>query len=260
MNALGTITIETFEPYPNFHPGLFAVGHDTIDFAKDLRAIGFDVEFQPSNSGKIYFLKENADISALAHWVILHLENIAEGVAASFVYDQLKKIIARYRQSHKVIASMPHVAPIVLPTNETLDEMALQKQKEALIRPWVRRFQIEGLPPGYPIYFEHSARIVAWGQVLYEDKVGLKVEDVILLDPEIEAMVKNRREIGCSFGGIVKSAVCGVCKSDYMTCPHIRKRTYNGVKCYVELKDIALAEISLVMNPAQSQAKIRWKK
>ena len=56
--------------------------------------------------------------------------------------------------------------------------------------------------------------------------------------------------IFASTGGIIKKSICGICKSDYEECDHIKGTMYFGELCVREIHEMELEEVSLVKNPA----------
>jgi phage head maturation protease len=61
---------------------------------------------------------------------------------------------------------------------------------------------------------------------------------------------------GFSFGGLVRKLKCSICKSDYLKCNHISGKHYKGDMCICNLKEIDLAEISVVKDPINPLSKI----
>jgi hypothetical protein len=60
----------------------------------------------------------------------------------------------------------------------------------------------------------------------------------------------------CSVGGIIKKAVCSICKCDYDDCDHMKGKLYNGNLCLREIHEMDLEEVSIVKNPASKLSRI----
>ena len=97
---------------------------------------------------------------------------------------------------------------------------------------------------------------MGWGRIHKGDK-GLRVEDAKITDEEAWTRIQSGDLKGFSIGGLIYSATCSVCNSDYVDCNHIAGRKYDGMKCGVRIDGIDLAEISIVKDPVQPLAKIQ---
>ena len=108
----------------------------------------------------------------------------------------------------------------------------------------------------YPVYLEHTAKIIGWAENIITKPEGLYLDGLQITDPEVQKLVDNGYLSGLSVAGIVKKSTCSVCDSDYVLCNHIAQKTYEGKECLVRIDDFAIAEFSLVKEPIQPLARI----
>lgn len=110
----------------------------------------------------------------------------------------------------------------------------------------------------YPIYLEHTHKIVGWGNIPpIKDK--LLVSPLEITDSATKQKMQKGEIKGLSVGGIVKQSECSICKQDYTKCNHIAGKRYGSKKCTNYITAIDLVEISLVKEPVNPEAIIKLK-
>ncbi|HUY25471.1 MAG TPA: hypothetical protein VMV09_09250 [Candidatus Saccharimonadales bacterium] len=62
--------------------------------------------------------------------------------------------------------------------------------------------------------------------------------------------------VGLSPAFVARRIECTTCGQDVAVCPHIKGRTYDGVRCAHRLMELEVEEVSLVAYPAQPDARI----
>jgi len=120
---------------------------------------------------------------------------------------------------------------------------------------------LKAIPPEpsrpYPIFLEHTAKIVGWAKRVFTDTNGLQVEGVRIIDEETWARIEGDDLTGLSMGGIICRSTCSICGQDYTECNHLTGHEYGGQECVVRIDDILLADLSLVKEPIQPRARIK---
>lgn len=107
-----------------------------------------------------------------------------------------------------------------------------------------------------PIHFEHTSQVVGWGETGL-NKQGLFIKNVIIDDDTTWQLIKSGKLVGFSIGGIAKKYLCSICHKNYFTCKHIKGQYYNGKEAFCEIKSLDLAEISIVSDPTNVDARIQ---
>lgn len=59
-----------------------------------------------------------------------------------------------------------------------------------------------------------------------------------------------------SIGGRAKCRRCSICGAEYDDCEHIIRRAYMGKMCHTIIREVTLAEVSVVTNPADKRCRI----
>lgn len=79
-----------------------------------------------------------------------------------------------------------------------------------------------------------------------------------ILDPDAEQKVRDGRYSTVSVGTVVTSAVCSICKADWVKsiCEHRKGQVYDGKLCYWVLRVGEHVEVSFVNHPADPYAQV----
>ena len=111
----------------------------------------------------------------------------------------------------------------------------------------------------FPIYLEHTDKIVGWAKDMYTDESGLVFGDITIFDIDTRKKVLDGELEGMSIGGVVTESICSICEKEYVDCLHVSGNMYKGKKCAVLIKGMCLADVSIVKQPANQRAKLELK-
>lgn len=259
------IRIPSKNPYVSLYPDLKVVSRETIHLIKLLRTEGYSVIVEPEKIAKLDYYVEKGIREILADPILIYVigipTSIITGLISSWLYeiwrkppkkDETQLVIefdengnkVRYSESGEKISDKKFSSIM-----KSLDERAhaYKKSRE-------NSSPIPNRP--YPVYLEHTAKIIGWAENVITRPEGLYLDGLQITDPEVQKLVDNGYLSGVSVAGIVKKSTCSVCNSDYVSCNHIAKNTYEGKECLVRIDDFAIAEFSLVKDPVQPLARI----
>jgi len=59
-----------------------------------------------------------------------------------------------------------------------------------------------------------------------------------------------------SMGGRAKRRECSICGAEYAECAHVVGRAYMGKMCHTVVREMTIAEVSIVTNPADKRCRI----
>jgi hypothetical protein len=262
------IRIPSYNPYASLYPDLKVVSRETVHLIKLLREEGYNVIVEPAQIKKLNYYVEKGLREILADPILLYVigisTSILTGLISARLYDIWRKppeknetqlIIefdedgnkVRYSQSGENVSDEKFASIL-----RSLDERAAAyKNSRENSSPLPNRL--------YPVYLEHSSKIVGWAENVVTKSGGLYLEGLQITDPEVQKLVENGYLTGVSVAGIVKKSTCSVCNSDFIECNHIPKKVYNGKECLVRIDDFAIAEFSLVKDPIHPMARIARK-
>ncbi len=255
-----SIIINGYVPYPNYWPRKLAVSRATIDFVKELRLLGVDVKFDSERDGIVNWIKENKAIDLLSNPLVQLFLNAGISLYAKEIREALTNLVRghSYKGDASVLVKTEETDYLVTSSElRPLNEELMNKLHEERVKSWIRPFQIGGINK-IPIYLEHTSRIVACADLVYENDIGLMIEGVQFFDQDVEREVKNGSRNGCSISGLVTSSECMICHNQYSTCSHLTFKKYEGNQCTVKIKSFLIAECSIVKNPSQDRARIQW--
>lgn len=259
------IRIPSFNPYVSLYPDLKVVSRETIHLIKLLRTEGYNVIVEPEKTQELYYYTEKGIREILADPILAFTIGISASffinLLSSWVYDiwrrplkknEIQLVIefdengtkVRYSQSGEKVSDKKFAAIL-----KSLDERtnAYKKSRET-VSPIATR--------PYPMYLEHTAKIIGWAESVTTRPDGLYLVGLQITDPEVEKLVEGGYLSGVSVAGIIKKSTCSVCDSGYIDCTHIARKTYDGKECLVRIDDFAIAEFSLVKDPIQPLARI----
>ncbi len=261
------IHFQSYNPYEARYPGLRVVSRETLHLIKLMREAGYHVIIEPEDGTDLHYLAEKglreilADpIVAMIIWIpltiILNLLSnwLSDVWRRPPLKDEVQLVLVeldefgnklRYSQSGQPISEERFQAIL-----KSLDDRANRyKESQQVATP------ISECP--YPIYLEHTSKIVGWAERFVRDEKGLGVDGVRIVDPEIESLIEDGYITGFSYGGIIKGSTCSICDGEYVSCNHIACREYKGKECLVRIDDFLIAELSLVKDPIQPLARIK---
>ena len=260
------IHFQSYNPYKARYHGLRVVSRETLHLIKLMRETGYHVIIDPEDGTDLHYLSEkgireiladpfvaiiigfslNFIINLLSNWVsdVWRRPPHKDEVQLVLEFDESGKKL-RYSQSGQPI-NENHFQAIL----KSLDDRANQyKESQQVETP------ISECP--YPIYLEHTSKIVGWAERFVRDEKGLGVDGVRIVDPEIESLIEDGYITGFSYGGIIKGSTCSICDGEYVSCNHIACREYKGKECLVRIDDFLIAELSLVKDPIQPLDRIK---
>ncbi len=256
------IRFRSYNPYEARYPGRRVVARETLHLIKLIRTQGYHVIVEPDDGSKLNYIAEKGLREFLADPVYAMIVGTSVSVIinliSSWLYDRLKdkptldrvSLIlefdekgnkVRYDHEGKVIDDR-----LFLELLTSLNNRARQ-YKESLYMTPPNQFQ------QFPIYLEHTGKIVGWGSVAVDDK-GLRVKNAKITDKETCRRLDNGEFNGFSVAGLVHNAVCSICNMQYVDCNHITGNSYDGVECVVNNQGIDLAEVSIVKSPVNTGA------
>lgn len=259
------IRIPSYNPYVSLYPDLKVISRETVHLIKLLRAEGYNIIVEPEKIQKLNYYVEKGLREILADPILMYVigipTSIITGLMSAWLYDIWRKppeknetqlVIefeengnkVRYSQSGESVSDEKFASIL-----KSLDERAIAyKKSRENSTPLANRL--------YPVYLEHSSRIIGWAENVITKSGGLYLEGLQITDPEVQSLVENGYLTGVSVAGIVKKSTCSVCNSDYIECNHIAKKIYGGKECLVRIDDFAIAEFSLVKDPIHPMARI----
>ncbi len=260
------IHFQSYNPYKARYHGLRVVSRETLHLIKLMRETGYHVIIDPEDGTDLHYLSEkgireiladpfvaiiigfslNFIINLLSNWVsdVWRRPPHKDEVQLVLEFDESGKKL-RYSQSGQPI-NENHFQAIL----KSLDDRANQyKESQQVETP------ISECP--YPIYLEHTSKIVGWAERFVRDEKGLWVDGVRIVDLEIESLIEDGYITGFSYGGIITGSTCSICNGEYVSCNHIARREYKGKECLVRIDDFLIAELSLVKDPIQPLDRIK---
>ena len=260
------ITFQSYNPYEARYPGLRVVPRETLHLLKVLRSQGFKVIVEPENGTKLYYLAEKGIREFLADPIVATVVGVSlsfiVNLISSWVYDRLKhqpqpddqvNLILEFDENGGKARYDHNGQPISDERFQAI--LSLLNERSRLYLESLKAVPPEPSRP-YPIYLEHTSKIVGWAERIFTDDEGLKVERIKITDEETWVRTVSDDLTGFSIGGIIRKSACSICKQDYVACNHLAGRRYNGKECVVRIDDILLADFSIVKEPVHPLARI----
>jgi hypothetical protein len=192
-------------------------------------------------------------------------KDIGIGIVGAWLYERAKQDRQNHIKSNIVLEFNPHKnVERCCPDGRKISSSRL-REIERLCRKQKQAYKesLAVIPPDdnrpTPIYLEHTDKIVGWGHLERNDR-GIKVADAEITDKTTAKQIDEGELVGFSIGGLVREGRCSSCNGDYALCNHISTYEYDGAICGVEIRQVDLADISIVKNPVQPLARITsWK-
>ena len=247
-------------------PDLRVVSNHTLHIMKYLRAAGHNVFVEPDDNRPLAYTSEKGG-SFLADPTIAYLISIPTGVVTSLIatwfsarqrrgreHPSVKVIFVQHDDNELIAHDMYGMSL----TGGTLAEILSAGRRSAEIFYFSRRTPAPDPTRPLPIHLEHSGRIVAWAANLeiFDDNRGPRPVGVKFVDPVVEEAVRRGDLPGYSVGGVVPDAICSICGQQYVSCNHIATEWYGAKRCRTYVLKFLLAEISIVADPINPDARI----
>ena len=227
---------------------------------KELRNKGHQVTVVPNNGTKLYYLMRKGYVDFFKDPLVL----LVLGIPLTFVVNIISGLVMRRLTRPELKSPEVH---LILETEQNGKKKRFDYQGNPLtddqFKSILSAYRAEqqnyekssqkvapepSLPK--PIFLEHTNKIVGWGRVWVEEKGALMARARIIDDDTWQAILEGEL-VGYSMGGLVGKTICSVCKQDYLFCNHMAGEKYRDIDCTVELRDVELAEISIVSDPVQ---------
>jgi len=261
------VEFKFFNPYEARIPEKNIVSRECVIFAKRLRKEGYNVNIKSTGSDRVYYTFRKGLSEILSDPVVIFFINIPITIVIGLVTSWLNDL----KKHNKFKKEIPDNLNIAIEVEndgnkirydhkgrEISDErfnqlISLMKQNKdaytntlAVIPPY------PDLP--YPVTLEHTNQIVGWANIKYIENKGLIANPVKIINNEVLEMYKKGELTGFSIAGIVGESICNICGRNYLDCNHDADSNEKVVK---ELKNIKLAEISIVKDPVNIRCRIQ---
>jgi len=265
-NSEGTITIQSYNPYAPICPQTRVVSRETLHLIKKLRSKGLSVIIEPEDGTKLNYVTEKGWHDLFADPIFLFVASIPlsliTGLITNFLYDYIKNgftsknvniVIQVDKNGEKL--SYSHTGSPISDTQFQSLVSILEKRRNsfALIAAQIPNLYKQ---KPFPIFLEHTDKIVGWAGDIIVDDIGLRVVDMKIVDQETRAKVINQELQGMSIAGVVTKSECTICGKEYTDCNHLSNKSYKGKQCSVAIKGMCMADISIVKKPINPRAKL----
>jgi hypothetical protein len=244
------------------------VPRETLDLIKYFRSQGFTIVVEPVDATRLAYLMEKGVREVLADPIVVLLIgvplNYILNVLASWTYDLLKRepktaevsIVLQFAEDGNTVRYSERGQRISDDRFRSLLR-ALDTRK----RNFAASESVTPPDPVYrlPIYLEHTGSIVgrSKGFVFDDEKKETRLEATRITDAETSERIKRGELGGVSVAGIVRSAVCSICRAEYVDCNHVSGTSYDGETCVVTVNEWSFAEVSIVKDPIQPLARVK---
>ncbi|HVN63730.1 MAG TPA: hypothetical protein VMT58_03780 [Candidatus Binataceae bacterium] len=264
------IRIRTFNPYEEIFPNRRVISRRALLIAKRLRALGHTVVIVPDDGRKLEYVTEKDLFSFLDDPIFLTVGSVALTLILNVIGNVISEPFLRRFNS-----SADHGSMVIevdekggklkynehgrVVSEERFQELIrLMKSRQASYAA-SRRTAAPTLDRPFPIFLEHTSRIVGWAQPQLTDE-GILIENCEVTDPDTLERIKKGELKGFSIAGIVKEARCNICKGDLVECVHCPGELCGGVECIATILKMDLGEISIVREPANPGCTLKLKK
>ncbi len=250
--------IVPFNPYRNVFPNRTVFRGYDLDLAKSVSEAGYRVGIPQleSTNKKEVLLQKQFDIS---NPLVIFIIGIPFSILAGIVSGLVVHLITRGKTPKILIIKISKQGKVENCYYENGEIVSDEKVKDIISKITTAHSYTSPSPMltrPVPIHFEHTSKVVGWGNASIVDN-GLVVTNVKIDDAETRRLIKAKKLIGFSIGGIAKRYECSICHKNYFLCKHIKGYIYNGKKAYCNIKNLDLAEISIVSDPANADALIK---
>jgi len=268
MSSTGYVKFQIENRYEARYPGLRVIPEQTLRVIKRLRAAGVQVEIDGDERQPLLYSFEKGIGEGLADPVVAFAVNIGASflvnILSNWLWDRIKRdrefpstTIAILSQDED--GEVRCYGPDGLPLKRSEVNEVLGRAGKAA-RTYANSLRL--MPPesgrAYPVYLEHTGRVVGWATGFRQNHergtteiVGLEIVDV-----ETKRRFDSGELAGFSVAGIAKVAVCSICGEDYTKCNHVTGDIYAGESCRATVQEWLLGEFSLVADPINPATKI----
>jgi hypothetical protein len=262
--------IRAFNPYEGRYPNRLVITAEALSLAKRIRNEGIPVSVSGKPLDEVNYVARKGMEHFLSDPIFLEFVGVAKELAiclvAAWLYD-----LAQKRSDKRSILRNEKVVISISEDGRTLHydskgNAISEKKFKALVdlmqkRQKAYKRSVQESPPDpelpFPIYLEHSAKIVGWARLEEGDR-GIKVAPAEILDKETRTRIKNGDLTGFSIAVLVLKAKCERCGKDYRTCEHGDATQAN--ETVVHLTGLDLCECSVVKTPVNPKAIIEHPK
>jgi hypothetical protein len=268
MSPTGYVKFQIENRYEARYPGLRVIPEQTLRVIKRLRAAGVRVEIEGDERQPLLYTFEKGIGEALADPTVAFAVNIAASFLVNILSNWLWDRIGRDREfPSATIAILAQdedgevhcYGPDGLPLKRAQVNEVLGRAGKAA-RAYAESMRLA--PPQtdrtYPVYLEHTGRVVGWaaGFIKNAERGTTQIVDLEIVDPQTKRRFDSGELSGFSVAGIAKVAVCSICGGDYTKCDHITGDIYDGQSCVATVQEWLLGEFSLVADPINPATKI----
>jgi hypothetical protein len=261
------ISIDSFNPYSTRFPNRRLVTKGTLELIKELRLNGYEVTVKPENSEPIQYLYKKGLHDFFSNPVYAFLAGIPTSIVFNIVSNYIQKAIDKQKQTevikNNIIIINQSTTEIINLNQKIISKSELndkQKKVKSLKSEFDKCFSLkspyEHLPT--PIFLEHKPKIIGWCRLKATDTT-LEFDDSIIFDKSVHKKIKNGKIKGGSLTGIAEKSICGICKSDYVSCNHIAGNLYDNIMCVNEIHEATIVEVSLVKEPINKECLVTIK-
>jgi hypothetical protein len=194
----------------------------------------------------------------LSEPILLFVISIPVNLVLSIIAGFIVNLRAKGQFNGILIVKLNHKGDIETCNDETGNIVSNEKVREIIsnlrVAPSYSTPKADSELP-VPIHLEHTSKVVGWGTIS-QDEQGILLEKVRIDDEVTLRQIKSGQLVGMSIGGIAKEYECSVCHKSYFKCNHIKGNIYNGQEAHCIIKNLDLAEISIVSDPANADCRI----
>jgi len=261
------VVFQSYNPYQAICPATRVVSLETLYLIKMFRSKGIEVSVEPEDGAKLCYLAKKGWQDIFTDPIFLKLSEISLSIAlnliSSWLYDILK--ISRASKQIKI--------PVVIETeadgqkakyaydgqpisNDYILEMLIkvEQDKSRFATPFSVR---PNAKHSFPVYLEHTNRIIGQAKKFSKDSKGLLVEGTKITDDSTWQRIQNGELKGLSIAGVITSSECSICKKEYVECNHFPPNVYHGKHVSIKIESICIAEVSIVREPKHPLAQIK---
>ncbi len=262
------ISLRVANLYQDKYPDRHLIGWEVIVLRKMLREQGYHVVLEPDDGRPVdYLVRKGVLQNVLSDPLVVASSTVAVSVITSIFANWLSKVL--FGGNKKSDSTNIAIQITKSGTKMTFDHRGNKisakrlRQITKMFRRVSARLQRPPIQSPYPhrpwpIYLEHDGKIVGWCRLETSDQ-GLEIKEGYITDDAALRRLKKGEIKGASICGVAKETECSICGGNFVDCIHVPGRTYNGSKCGNRIKRIDLIEVSLVRNPANPKALVKFK-
>ena len=260
------VTFKSYNPFPVSFPNRRVISRETLHVIKALRDKGISVRVVPEG-GELNYLAEKGIKKFLSDPLHATLVNVPIGVLTGIIATLITNSFSelpKATETHVVIEmandgtkiKYDHLGQPI--SDEKFKAMLALMQERAKLNEGAKAIKSPYENKPVPIYFEHTPKIIGWGNVLIND-TGLYVDEACIDDKVTHDLLDKGELNGFSIACLVRQSTCSICKNSYFDCNHLSGQIYDDVMCVNSINDANLIEVSVVKNPVNPHCKIFFK-